>query len=74
MCQAKIVDHWSFKYKCLLPDYSIITSITTDKKGIVIKRTKTLCKKHASIHRRNMNWKVKHKQAKIEYSEKIITD
>jgi len=74
MCQAKIVDHWSFKYICLLPDYSTITSVSTDKKGIVRKRAKTLCKKHASIHRRDMNWKVKHKNANITYSEKILTD
>lgn len=55
MCQAKIVDHWNIKYICLLPNYSTITSISTDKKGVVRKRTKTLCKKHASIHRKDMN-------------------
>ena len=72
MCVAKINDSFGNKYRCLLEDYSIITSITTGKDGIVRKRVKTLCKKHAGIYRRNMNYDVKHLGKKICFTEEII--
>jgi hypothetical protein len=73
MCQAKIQDHWGNTYKCLLPDYSEITSITVLKNGSIIKKVKTLCKKHAKIHKKNMRYAVKHNNKAVTYLEKLIS-
>ena len=61
MCQAKITDHYSNKYKCNRENskkYNV--SITYNKgyrKGIVSKFTRILCNKHAKIFRYNCNRK-----------------
>ena len=69
MCQAKITDHWSNKYKCLLPDKYIITSIITGKDGKTRVRKKTLCDKHASTLRKNLNYRKKHLGGDLIYTQ-----
>ena len=72
MCVAKINDSFGFKYKCNLEDYSIITSTTIGNYNITRKRIKTLCKKHASIYKKNMRYKIKHLNRNITFKEVII--
>lgn len=63
MCQAKIVDHYSSKYRCLRPD-EVTYDVTIEygyghMKGKIKKFTRTLCQKHAKIFRYNCNVKAK---------------
>jgi len=69
MCQAKIQDHYSNKYKCLLPDKFIITSAINGKDGKTRVRKKTLCEKHAKILRQNLNYRKKHLGGDLTYTQ-----
>jgi hypothetical protein len=72
MCQAKIIDHYNYKYSCLLPDKYIITSIILGKDGIERKKIKILCSKHSNILIKSLNYRIKHLDGNITYTKKEI--